>query len=58
MAKLTLFLSLIRQKKRQIELLRRFLSVILEDLANSPQVPVLNQMTTKCLEPEGCRKAW
>jgi len=58
MAKLTLFLGLIRQKKRQIELLRRFLSVILEDLANSPQVPVLNQMTTKCLEPEGCRKAW
>ena len=58
MAKLTLFLSRIQYKNRQIESISSDLSVILEDLANSPQVPVLNQMTTKCLEPEGCRKAW
>ena len=58
MAKLTLFLSRIQYKNRQVESIRSGLSVILEDLANSPQVPVLNQMTTKCLEPEGCRKAW
>ena len=58
MAKLTLFLSRIQHKYRQIESIRSDLSVILEVLANSPQVPVSNQMTAKCLEPEGCRKAW